>query len=165
VHDRKFAKRIYEGSIKMLGHPHPHPDGALQATVGPEFVGPHILSDPWAECAALACAHEFGDWERYEAIKLHMDKNYEKTNKDGEAYYTFGLDETWPRGIPNHVVSWIAAGTPDAVGRSTRFRVTNLPQARRSVEFNGRPCTDWTERSATEIEITTQAGIGYFSVR
>jgi hypothetical protein len=115
VHDRKFAERIYEGTIKQCGYT--HPDGALQITVGKEFVGDAVLSDLWAECAALACAHEFGDWDRYEALKLHMDKNYEMTRKDGEAYYTFGLDEPWPRGIPNLIVSWSWAGGPGSLKR------------------------------------------------
>ena len=115
VHDRKFAERIYEGTIK--NHGRTYPDGSLQITIGKEFVGDAILSDLWAECAALACAHEFGDWSRYNAIKLHMDNNYNMTRKDGEAYYTFGLDEPWLRGIPNHIASWSWAGGPGSLKR------------------------------------------------
>jgi hypothetical protein len=213
VHDRKFAERIYEGTIKHHGLV--HPDGALQITLGKEFVGDAILSDLWAECAALACAHEFGDWSRYDAIKLHMDKNYEMTRKDGEAYYTFGLDEPWPRGIPNHITMWswaggpgslkrlytapdvakftqptvvgvdfptltlnqaytdeqgtlhigVAPGRPGVEGTTTKFRVTQLPETTRSVEFNGQPWTGWTELSSSEIEISTSVGRGYFRVR
>jgi hypothetical protein len=115
VHDRPFAERIYEGAIKKYGRY--HEDGALQLCIGPEFVGPLVLSDLWAECAALACAHEFGDTERHEALKLHMDKNYAMTRQDGESFYTFGLDEPWPRGIPNHIVSWTWAGGPGSLKR------------------------------------------------
>lgn len=115
VHDRPFAERIYEGTIK--NHGVWHPDGSLQITIGPEFVGPHVLSDLWAECAALACAHELGDTDRYDAIKLHMENHYEMTRKDGEAYYTFGLDEDWPRGIPNHITSWTWQGGEGSLKR------------------------------------------------
>jgi hypothetical protein len=213
VHDRRFAERIYEGAIKNYGHR--HPDDSLQIALGKEFVGDALLSDLWAECAALTCAHEFGDLARYDALKRHMDNNYNMTRKDGEAYYTFGLDECWPRGIPNHIISWswaggpgsfkqlftepnftkfteptvegvdfpvltlnracvdaqgtlhigTAAGTPDAEGTPTRFRVTMLPPSARSVTLNGQPFTDWTAINATEIEIVTKSGPGYFTVR
>jgi hypothetical protein len=109
VHDRAFAERIYEGAIRKA---HIEPDGATRIIVGAEFVGPMILDDIWGQSAALACAHEFGDWDRFEALKLHTEKAYGLTRKDGEAYYTCGLNEPWPRGIPNHVMQLTWAGEP-----------------------------------------------------
>lgn len=109
VHDRAFAERLYEGAMRKA---HTEPDGAMRIIVGPEFVGPAILDDVWGQSAALACAHEFGDWDRYHALKLHIDKSYALTRKDGEAYYTLGLDEPWPRGIPNHVMQLTWVGGP-----------------------------------------------------
>jgi hypothetical protein len=115
VHDRKFAERIYEGALRQFGVT--HPDGALQLAMTKEFVGDLVLPDVWGEAAALLCAHEFGDWDRYEALKLHMDNNYQMTRKDGEAYYTFGLDEAWPRGINNHWIACSWAGEPGSLKR------------------------------------------------
>jgi hypothetical protein len=138
------------------------------------------------------------------------------TRKDGEAYYTLGLDEPWPRGIPNHILqmTWAGqpgdyqrmylepntakfdqptvegvdfpsltirqayvdgagtlhvatdSGTPGSEGRSTRFRVTKLPPGRpRAVTLGGQEFSGYTELDTGEIEISTQVGPAYFTVR
>jgi hypothetical protein len=115
VHDRRFAERIYEGCVKRYGKR--HPDGSLQILLGPDFTGDLPLSDLWGEAAALACAQELGDWDTHDALKLYMDTHYQPTRTDGEAYYTFGLDEPWPRGIPNHIIQWSWAGEPGSLKR------------------------------------------------
>lgn len=42
--------------------------------------------------SALACAYEFGDWDRLEALKLHVDQSYGLNRTNGEAYYTLNLE-------------------------------------------------------------------------
>lgn len=108
VHDRRFAERIYEGALKKFGRT--EEDGALRITLPPTLVGPQVLDDIWATTAAMACAHELGDEERFAALQLWVDQAYEPTFADGEFFYGFNLNENWPRGIPNHILALTTAG-------------------------------------------------------
>ncbi|HUE61440.1 MAG TPA: hypothetical protein VMO88_17860 [Acidimicrobiales bacterium] len=96
--DPKYALRIYEGVMKTYGRQEAN---GLHVIWPPEVTTPVILDDPTSNAGALALAHEFDDRERAAALKAWIDANYPPTYKDGEFYFTFGLDEEWPRGIPN----------------------------------------------------------------
>jgi hypothetical protein len=83
----------------------------------PHIAGPLTLDDQWGQAFGIAAAHELGDTELYERLKLYVDTAWEPKHGDGEFGYHFNLGEAWPRGIINHILGFSAAGGPGSTAR------------------------------------------------
>lgn len=118
VFDRPWAERVYEGVLRYHGRQ--EADGSLRIVLPKEIVGPADIHDLWATVACLACAHEFGDDERVGQFMSWMDQRYQPTYENGEFYWWFGVDEAWPRGIPNHWAALSLIGGPGDFARMYR---------------------------------------------
>ncbi|HJY61917.1 MAG TPA: hypothetical protein VJ418_36510, partial [Streptosporangiaceae bacterium] len=99
-----FATRIYEGMIKNFGRVD---DDGLHIIWPPAVVGTDDRIDPASTSGALTYAREIGDVERAEALEQWMNTHGGATYDNGEFYFTYGLEEEWPRGIPN---AWATLG-------------------------------------------------------
>ena len=113
--DPGYALRIYEGMCRNYGV---QEDDGWHLNWPKELTTPLVLEDRVAMAGAFAFAHEFNDVERLEGMRQWMEARYEPTFKDGEFYYTFGLEESWPRGIPN---VWATMGHVGEAGAMRRM--------------------------------------------
>lgn len=110
-----FATRIYEGMIKNFGRVD---DDGLHIVWPPAVVGPDDRIDPASTSGALTYAREIGDVERAEALEQWMNTQGGATYDNGEFYFTYGLEEDWPRGIPN---AWATLGYIGGAGSLRRM--------------------------------------------
>ena len=118
VFDRPYAEKLYEGCIRYHGRQ--EADGSLRIALPREIVGPADIHDLWATVAALACAHEFGDDQRVGQFLSWFEQHYQPTYEDGEFWWSFGVPEAWPRGIPNHWAAHAYIGGPGDFARMYR---------------------------------------------
>jgi len=109
-----FATRIYEGMIKNFGRVD---DDGLHIIWPPAVVGTDDRIDPASTSGALTYAREIGDVERAEALEQWMNTHGGATYDNGEFYFTYGLEEEWPRGIPN---AWATLGYIGGAGSLRR---------------------------------------------
>jgi Linalool dehydratase/isomerase len=109
-----FATRIYEGMIKNFGRVD---DDGLHIVWPPAVVGTDDRIDPASTSGALTYAREIGDVERAEALEQWMNTHGGATYDNGEFYFTYGLEEEWPRGIPN---AWATLGYIGGAGSLRR---------------------------------------------
>jgi hypothetical protein len=109
-----FATRIYEGMIKNFGRVD---DDGLHIVWPPALVGTDGRIDPASTSGALTYAREIGDVERAEALEQWMNTRGGATYDNGEFYFTYGLEEEWPRGIPN---AWATLGYIGGAGSLRR---------------------------------------------
>ena len=109
-----FATRIYEGMIKNFGRVD---DDGLHIVWPPAVVGTDDRIDPASTSGALTYAREIGDVERAEALEQWMNTRGGATYDNGEFYFTYGLEEEWPRGIPN---AWATLGYIGGAGSLRR---------------------------------------------
>jgi hypothetical protein len=109
-----FATRIYEGMIKNFGRVD---DDGLHIIWPPAVVGTDDRIDPASTSGALTYAREIGDVERAEALEQWMNTRGGATYDNGEFYFTYGLEEEWPRGIPN---AWATLGYIGGAGSLRR---------------------------------------------
>ncbi len=104
----EWATQIYEGMFQQFGR---QDDDGLHIVWPPALTGTNLsggdLPDFIGTAGALTYAREVGDVERAEALESWMSKHGGLTYEDGEFYVTFGLEEEWPRGIPN---AWATLG-------------------------------------------------------
>jgi hypothetical protein len=110
-----FATRIYEGMIKNFGR---MDDDGLHIVWPPAVVGTDDRIDPASTSGALTYAREIGDVERAEALEQWMNTQGGATYDNGEFYFTYGLEEEWPRGIPN---AWATLGYIGGAGSLRRM--------------------------------------------
>jgi hypothetical protein len=110
-----FATRIYEGMIKNFGRVD---DDGLHIVWPPAVVGTDDRIDPASTSGALTYAREIGDVERAEALEQWMNTRGGATYDNGEFYFTYGLEEEWPRGIPN---AWATLGYIGGAGSLRRM--------------------------------------------
>jgi hypothetical protein len=110
-----FATRIYEGMIKNFGRVD---DDGLHIVWPPAVVGTDDRIDPASTSGALTYAREIGDVERAEALEQWMNTQGGATYDNGEFYFTYGLEEDWPRGIPN---AWATLGYIGGAGSLRRM--------------------------------------------
>lgn len=113
--DPAYALRIYEGMCKNYGVQ--EDDGGFHLQWPKELTKPLVLDDRIADAGALSFAKEFNDVERLQGLRQWFDAHYEPTFKDGEFFYTFGMQESWPRGIPNAHASMGHVGEAGAMRR------------------------------------------------
>jgi hypothetical protein len=108
-----FATRIYEGMVTNFGR---HDDNGLYIIWPPALVenAKHYAANEKGEVidristsGALTYAREIGDVERAEALESWMAANGYASYDNGEFYFTYGFEESWPRGIPN---AWATLG-------------------------------------------------------
>ena len=118
VFDRHYAEKLYKGCIRYHGRQ--EADGSLRIALPREIVGPADIHDLWATVAALACAHEFGDDQRVGQFVSWFEQHYQSTYDDGEFWWSFGVPEAWPRGIPNHWAAHAYIGGPGDFARMYR---------------------------------------------
>jgi hypothetical protein len=109
-----FATRIYEGMIKNFGRVD---DDGLHIVWPPAVVGTDDRIDPASTSGALTYAREIGDVERAEGLEQWMSTRAGATYDNGEFYFTYGLEEEWPRGIPN---AWATLGYIGGAGSLRR---------------------------------------------
>jgi hypothetical protein len=110
-----FATRIYEGMIKNFGRVD---DDGLHIIWPPAVVGTDDRIDPASTSGALTYAREIGDVERAEALEQWMNTRGGATYDNGEFYFTYGLEEEWPRGIPNAWATLGYIGGPGSLRRT-----------------------------------------------
>jgi hypothetical protein len=110
-----FATRIYEGMIKNFGR---MDDNGLHIVWPPAVVGTDDRIDPASTSGALTYAREIGDVERAEALEQWMNTQGGANYDNGEFYFTYGLEEEWPRGIPN---AWATLGYIGGAGSLRRM--------------------------------------------
>ena len=110
-----FATRIYEGMIKNFGR---MDDDGLHIVWPPAVVGTDDRIDPASTSGALTYAREIGDVERAEALEQWMNTQGGATYDNGEFYFTYGLEEEWPRGIPNAWATLGYIGGPGSLRRT-----------------------------------------------
>ena len=110
-----FATRIYEGMIKNFGRVD---DDGLHIVWPPAVVGTDDRIDPASTSGALTYAREIGDVERAEALEQWMNTRGGATYDNGEFYFTYGLEEEWPRGIPNAWATLGYIGGPGSLRRT-----------------------------------------------
>ena len=110
-----FATRIYEGMIKNFGR---MDDDGLHIIWPPAVVGTDDRIDPASTSGALTYAREIGDVERAEALEQWMNTRGGATYDNGEFYFTYGLEEEWPRGIPNAWATLGYIGGPGSLRRT-----------------------------------------------
>ena len=110
-----FATRIYEGMIKNFGRVD---DDGLHIVWPPAVVGTDDRIDPASTSGALTYAREIGDVERAEALEQWMNTQGGAAYDNGEFYFTYGLEEEWPRGIPN---AWATLGYIGGAGSLRRM--------------------------------------------
>ena len=110
-----FATRIYEGMIKNFGRVD---DDGLHIIWPPAVVGTDDRIDPASTSGALTYAREIGDVERAEALEQWMNTHGGATYDNGEFYFTYGLEEEWPRGIPNAWATLGYIGGPGSLRRT-----------------------------------------------
>ena len=110
-----FATRIYEGMIKNFGRVD---DDGLHIVWPPAVVGTDDRIDPASTSGALTYARETGDVERAEALEQWMNTQGGAAYDNGEFYFTYGLEEEWPRGIPN---AWATLGYIGGAGSLRRM--------------------------------------------
>jgi hypothetical protein len=110
-----FATRIYEGMIKNFGRVD---DDGLHIVWPPAVVGTDDRIDPASTSGALTYAREIGDVERAEGLEQWMSTHAGATYDNGEFYFTYGLEEEWPRGIPN---AWATLGYIGGAGSLRRM--------------------------------------------
>ncbi len=97
--DYKWARKIYGSFLKRFGVW--EQDGSFHVNYPYEVTEPMTCDDRISSAGALAFAQEFNDTEHLEGLKRWFETQYAPMYKDGEFYYTFGIEESWPRGIPN----------------------------------------------------------------
>jgi len=110
--DAKYATRIYEGMFKQYGR---EGDDGLHIVWPPELTPPVELEDKFGTSAGLAFAHEINDVERLDGLHQWFERHAGATYKDGEFYFTYGFEESWPRGIPNAWATLAYIGEPGSL--------------------------------------------------
>jgi hypothetical protein len=104
----EWATRIYEGMVRQYGR---QDDDGLYIVWPPELTGAALTGaetvDRIGTSGALTYAREIGDVERVEGLQSWIDKHGGVSYADGEFYFTYGMEESWPRGIPN---AWATLG-------------------------------------------------------
>lgn len=98
------ANRIYEGMMENFSR---QDDDGLRIVWPPATVGVDGVTDIESTSCAVSYALEVGDVERAEGLRQWMSVNGGQTYEDGEFYFTYGRNETWPRGLCN---AWATIG-------------------------------------------------------
>jgi hypothetical protein len=120
----QYATRIYEGMVTNFGR---QDDDGLYIIWPPALMenAQHYAGNAKGEVidrigtsGALTYAKEIGDVERAEALESWMAANGGATYDNGEFYFTYGMEESWPRGIPN---AWATLGYIGGAGSLRRM--------------------------------------------
>jgi hypothetical protein len=124
-HDTDVARRLWEGAKKNF---------LIAAPDGAAFMGalPGVaVEDQFATATGMAVAKELDDEETYIQLRKWVETHYQPVfdPAQGEFYFTFGLNEPYPRGEFN---AWTM---PAYVGdANTWWKMFNQPNLRKFVQ-------------------------------
>jgi linalool dehydratase/isomerase-like protein len=124
VFDEDWSRKLYDSCLKNYGKW--EDDGTFHLNVPYEVSKPMVLDDPIGNGAALALAHYFNDEKHLGPLLEWHKTRYQPTYKDGEFYYLYGLEEDWPRGLPNGYGLLGHYGTPGDKGMARMYNELNL---------------------------------------
>jgi hypothetical protein len=101
-----WARQLYESSLELFGRR--QDDGGLGMFMLTSVSNTTFeLQDRGGGPVMMALAHEFGDTETLDAMRLYAASDWGPQRENHEFWYDFGIPERFPRGILNDF-AWLA---------------------------------------------------------